>query len=55
MNYSAKKNKKINGIFKKEFRKKIWTDEFICLRSKMYAFKGADDIKNKLKGVSISQ
>ena len=30
-------------------------DEFICLRSKLYAFKCGDDSKNKLKGVSQSQ
>ena len=30
----------------------MWTDEFIWLRSKMYAFNCGDDSKNQLKGVS---
>ena len=30
-------------------------EEFVCLRSKMYAFKCGDDSKNKLKGISKSQ
>ena len=30
-------------------------DEFICLRSKMYAFECGDDSKNKLKRVSKGQ
>ena len=51
MNYSVKKNKKVIGKFKIETPKNIWIDEFVCLRSKMYAFKCGDDSKNKLKGV----
>ena len=51
----SKKNKKVIGKFKIETPKNIWIDEFVCLRSKMYAFKCGDDIKNKLKGISKSQ
>ena len=49
------KNKEVIGKFKIETPKKIWIDEFICLRSKCYAFKCGDDSKNKLKGISKSQ
>ena len=49
------KNKKVIGKFKIETPKNIWINEFICLRSKMYAFKCGDDSKNKLKGISKSQ
>ena len=51
----SKKNEKVIGKFKIETPKNIWIDEFICLRSKMYAFKCGDDSKNKLKGISKSQ
>ena len=51
----SNKNKKKIGKFEIETPKKIWIDEFVCLRSKMYAFKGGDDCKNKLKGISKSQ
>ena len=51
----SKKNKKVIGKFKIETPKNILIDEFVCLRSKMYAFKCGDDSKNKLKGISISQ
>ena len=51
----SSKNKKVLGKFKFETPKDIWIDEFICLRSKMYAFKCGDDSMNKLKGVSKSQ
>ena len=46
----SNKNKKVIGKFKIETPKNIWIDEFICLRSKCYAFKCGDDSKNKLKG-----
>ena len=49
------KNKKVIGKFKKETPKNYWIDEFVCLRSKMYAFKCGNDCKNKLKGISKSQ
>ena len=49
------KNTKVLGKFKIETPKNIWIDEFVCLRSKMYAFKCGDDSKNKLKGISKSQ
>ena len=48
----SNKNKKIIGKFKIETPKIIWIDEFINLRSKMYAFKCGGDSKNKLKGIS---
>ena len=51
----SNKNKKVLGKFKIETPKNNWIDEFICLRSKMYAFKCGDDSKNKLKGISKSQ
>ena len=51
----SNKNKKVIGKFKIETPKSIWIDEFVCLRSKMYAFKCGDDSKNKLKGISKSQ
>ena len=34
----SNKNKKVIGKFKIETPKNIWIDEFVCLRSKMYAF-----------------
>ena len=51
----SNKNKKLIGKYKKETLKSIWLDEFVCLRSKMYAFKCGDDSKTKLKGISQSQ
>ena len=51
----SNKNKKVIGKFKIETPKNIWIDEFICVRSKMYAFKCGNDSKNKLKGISKSQ
>ena len=51
----SKKNKKLFGKFKIETPNNIWINEFICLRSKMYAFKCGDDSKNKLKGISEFQ
>ena len=53
----SNKNKKVIGKVKIETPKNIWIDEFVCLRSKMYAFKCRDDTedKNKLKGISKNQ
>ena len=53
----SNKNKKVIGKFKIETPKSISIDEFVCLRSKMYAFNCKDEIedKNKLKGISKSQ
>ena len=51
----SNKNKKVIGKFKIQTPRKIWIDEFICLRSTMYAFKSGDDSKKKLKGISNSQ
>ena len=51
----SNKNKKVIGKFKNETPKNFWIEEYVCLRSKMYAFKGGGDSKNKLKGVSKSQ
>ena len=49
------KNKKVKAKFEIETHANIWIDEFVCLRSKMYAFKCGNDSKNKSKGVSKSQ
>ena len=51
------KIKKVRGILKIETPKKIWKDEFICLRSKAYSFKCKcdDEIKKKLKGICKSK
>ena len=43
----SNKNKKVIDLFKIETPKSIWIDEFVCLRSKMYAFKCGNDSKNK--------
>ena len=51
----SNKNKKVIGKFKTETPKNISTDEYVCLRSKIYAFKCGGDSKNKLKGISKSQ
>ena len=51
----SEKNKKVIGKFNLETPQNIWIDEFVCLRSKMYAFNCGNDSKNKLKGVSKSQ
>ena len=48
----SNKNEKVVSTFKLETPKKIWIDEFVCLRIEMYSFKCRDDIKNKSKGVS---
>ena len=39
----SNKNKKILGTFKIETPKNIGIDEFLCLKSKVYAFKSGDD------------
>ena len=51
------KNKKVIGKFKIETPKNVIIDEFVCLRSKAYSFKGKDkdENKNKIKGISKSQ
>ena len=53
----SEKNKNVLGKFKIETPKNIFIDEFIALRSKMYAFKCIDkeEDKNKLRGISKSQ
>ena len=51
----SNKNRKVIGKFKIETPKNIWIDEFLCFRSKMYAFKCGDGSRNKLKGISKSQ
>ena len=53
----SEKNKKVVGKFKNKCPRKIWIDEFICLRSKTYSFKCKDNIesKKKIKGISKSQ
>ncbi len=49
------KKKKVFGNFNFETPRRISIDEFVCLRSKMYAFESGDGSKNKLKGLSKSQ
>ena len=51
----SEKNKKVLGKLKIETPKNIFVDEFIALRSKMYAFNCGDDSKNRLKGISKAQ
>ena len=51
----SNKNKKVIGKIKIETPKNIWIDEFVCLRSKMYAFKCGDDSNNILKSIFESQ
>ena len=48
-------NEKVIGKFKIETLQNIWIDEFVCLRSKMYAFKCGGYSKNKVKCISKSQ
>ena len=47
----SNKNRKVIGNFKIETLKKIWIDEFVCLRSKICSFKckNNDENKNKMK------
>ena len=44
----SNKNKKVIGKFEIETPKNIRVDEFIALRSTMYAFKCGDDSRKKL-------
>ena len=44
----SKRNNKLFGKYKSETPKNIWIDEFVCLRSKMYAFKCGDESKKKV-------
>ena len=46
---------KKNGNFKIETFKNLWIDEFLCLRTKIHAYKCGDDSKIKLKVCCISQ
>ena len=48
------KNKRDIGKFKIETPKTIKIDEFICLRSKICAYRCENDCNNKLKGISKS-
>ena len=53
----SEKNKKGMGKFEPETPRKIWIDEFVCMRSKAYSFKCNDNIESKkiLKGIAKSQ
>ena len=53
----SERNEKVLGKFKIETPKNVFIDEYIALRSKMYAFKCKDkeEDKNKLKGISKNQ
>ena len=55
MNYSVTKKRKVIVKFKIETPVNNWIDEFVCIKSKMYAIKCGNDSRNKLKGVSKSQ
>ena len=55
MNYLVTKTKKRVVNLKLKLLKNFWIDEFIALRSKMYAFKCGDDSKIILKGICKSQ
>ena len=35
----SNKNKKVIGKFKLKTPQKLWIDEFVCLRNKMFSFK----------------
>ena len=48
------KNKKVIGKFEIETHKIFWIDEFVCLKSKMYAFKCGNDSNNNLNGICKS-
>ena len=41
----SKENKKVKSKIKIETPKITWIDEFVCLRSKMYAFQCGNDSK----------
>ena len=47
-------NEKLIGKIKLETPIDIWIDEFVALRSIMFAFKCGDDSENKLKGFGKS-
>ena len=47
----SNKNEKVFGKFKIETPQRIWIDDFVCLRSKMYSFKCGDRNKNEMIGV----
>ena len=51
----SNKNKKVIGKLKIETPKNICIDQFVCLRSKIFAFKCGNDSKKKLKGISESR
>ena len=51
----SNKNKKVIGKLELWSRENVCIDEFVYLRSKMYAFKCVDDSKIKLKSISKSQ
>ena len=46
----SEENKKVVGKFKIETPGSIWIDEFVCLRSKAYAYRCGGESSNKLKG-----
>ena len=50
----SNKNKKVIGKFQIETPVNIWIDDFVCLRSKIYAFICGDASKILLKAVSKS-
>ena len=51
----SNKNENIVGKLNLETPKNFWVDEFVYLRSKMYAFKCGDVSEKNLKGISKPQ
>ena len=50
----SNENKDVIGKFKMETPKTVIIDEFVCLKSKLYAFESGEESKNKTKGISES-
>ena len=53
--FFSDENKKRLGFLKIETPKHIWSDEFICLRSKACSYKCKNENINKLKGICRTQ
>ena len=50
----SNKNKKLIGKFEIETPENVWTNELVCLRSKMYASESGNESKNQTNGISES-
>ena len=51
----SEKNKKVIGKIKIECPRKIWIDEFVCVKSKASSFTCKDNIESKIKIKSFSK